>query len=259
MIEPLYPRERASWLLRLRVALLPRTARHRGQILPPSHLRFCGRELASHENFLSSGENDVDRLVEHCGLSLESRVLDIGCGTGRLPIGLLSRFGGLRQYVGIDVNGPAIQWCRRFIEARHEGFTFQWVDVVNERYNPEGGAVDESFRLPFEDGSFDVVFLYAIFPHLVTTEVEIYLREIRRVLDQKGWVVATSFVEDGVPPMTVNPEDYKRPWSGPVNCIRYERTFFDSLIERAGLQVERFDFAEGMDGQSYYWMRVRHS
>jgi hypothetical protein len=51
--------------------------------------------------------------------------------------------------------------------------------------------------------------------------------------------------------VTVNPEGYLGcEWSGPRNCIRYERAFFVSLLEDAGLRIERFVHRGGRFGAS---------
>ena len=41
-------------------------------------------------------------------------ILEIGCGFGRLPIGLLQVFDSI-NYLGIDVHKASIDWCKKFL------------------------------------------------------------------------------------------------------------------------------------------------
>ena len=81
--------------------------------LPPAHMRQCTAEFRNDEFFVESIEREVHKLAEHCGLNDDSRVLEIGCGSGRLPIGLMSTDQSIESYVGVDVDAEAIRWCKR--------------------------------------------------------------------------------------------------------------------------------------------------
>jgi SAM-dependent methyltransferase len=121
--------KRASALLRLD------TVHYGEQVLPASYLRLCGTEFRDDAHFLRSGVHEADRLTEYLGLTRASALLDIGCGFGRLAIGVLDRIGEIHKYVGVDVSPTAVTWCNRHIAGRHPGFTFVHLDVRNERYN----------------------------------------------------------------------------------------------------------------------------
>jgi SAM-dependent methyltransferase len=225
-----------------------------GSTIPTRRLRFGGENFARDEDFVRSSEREAERLVHEFGLSPETRLLDVGCGPGRLPIGILRRVGEIAAYEGVDVDPAAVRWCRRHIEGEHATFRFRLLDVANSRYNPGGGADAAASRLPFEDASFDIVYLYSVFSHMLENDVRTYVREFRRVLAPGGKVFLTAFVEDDVPPVMENPPDYLRPWSGPLHCVRYERAFFEGLAADAGLHVERFVHGEETDGQSAVYL-----
>jgi SAM-dependent methyltransferase len=221
-----------------------------GTPIPVRLLRFGGKNFARGEDFVASGEREADRLVRDFGLSRDSRLLDVGCGPGRLAIGILRRVGEIAAYRGVDVDPAAVRWCERHIAREHPSFRFQLLDVANPRYNPGGQADAAAVRLPFDDASFDLIYLYSVFSHMLADDVRAYLREFRRVLVPGGKAFATAFIEEGVPPVQENPPNYLRPWSGPLHCVRYDRAFFDSLAEEAGLHVERFAHGGETDGQS---------
>jgi SAM-dependent methyltransferase len=177
-------------------------------------------------------------------------LLEVGCGPGRLPIGILRRRAAMRSYCGVDVNGAAVGWCQRHIESAHPAFQFFHLDLQNARYNPAGARIGAGFRLPFESRSFDVIYLYSVFSHMGEEDVERYLAEFRRLLAPGGRVFLTLFVEEGVPPVTVNPPDYRREWRGALHCVRYQRGHFEDLLARHSLQLLSLHHGTETDGQS---------
>jgi SAM-dependent methyltransferase len=96
-----------------------------------------------------------------------ARILEIGCGEGRL-YRQLRGYGYTAEYVGIDVAEYLI----------HD----------NERRHPEAEwKVANVYRIPYEEGSFDICFSLYVLEHLVYPESA--LREMVRVLRPRGRVV----------------------------------------------------------------------
>jgi ubiquinone/menaquinone biosynthesis C-methylase UbiE len=223
-------------------------------VLPAKHLRFGGKEFKNDDFFLSSAHSEAQRLVRHCGLGKASAVLDIGCGVGRLPIGILDKVGDIQSYRGIDIQSKSIQWCKLRIESSHPSFQFQLIDVRNRCYNPSGSPINGSFKLPFDAGSFDIIYLYSVFSHMMPDDVSIYLREFSRLLRPDGRVFLTAFLEEGVPDAMENPPDYKMKWNGPLHCVRYNNFFFTRLACEAKLQMSHFEYGQETDGQSAVYL-----
>lgn len=236
---------------------IPETAEYKEATLPAKHLRFCGPAFLDDKYFFESALAEADRLVEHSGLSTTSRILDVGCGVGRLPIGILSRIGEIRHYRGIDVSKKSIRWCQHFITQPHPNFKFIHIDVKNPRYNPYGKAIDSDFRLPFDDHEFDIIYLYSVFSHMVIEDVRAYLDEFRRLLTPLGKIFMTAFIEEGVPDVTINPRDYVRSWIGALHCVRYGKDFFVSLLEENDFAVDHFDHGKEVDRQSALYVSRR--
>ena len=197
------------------------------------------------------------RLEHHFGLTRAGTVLDVGCGVGRLAIGLLVRLGELAAYRGFDVDRSDVEWCSRHIGRHHPGFAFFHVDMANARYNPEGEPVRADTRLPFADESFDAVYANSVFTHMEAGDVRVYLHEIGRMLRHDGGAFVTAFVEPDVPEVAVNPPDYMDRWSGPLHCVRYESGYFEYMIEDAGLRIDRFDHRAFTVGQSAFYLSKR--
>lgn len=221
--------------------------------LPPTRFRMGGEHFRSDEGFLAGAEADVRTLVEHAGLGPDSRVLDWGCGAGRLNIGIKRTFGHVRRYHGVDVQEPLIRWARQNLRDEHTGFSL--VNAHNDRYNPEGEA---SYSIPQPDGTVDVFHAYSVFSHMTTADVAGYSGDIARLLAPEGRAWLTAFAEEAVPDCVENPDDFRTlDWKGPLHCVRFNRQFLEALWWEAGLRVVSFVHGQETDGQSAYVLARR--
>ena len=139
-------------------------------------------------DFKAEGEGTRRHLIEECGLRPDEAVLDVGCGIGRDAVPLI---GHVRSYDGFDIMPEAIRWCQKNITPRHPNFRFRLADVRNDRYNPKGTQKASEYRFPYEDDSFDLVFLLSVFTHMLPRDMENYLSEIARVLKPGGRCVVS--------------------------------------------------------------------
>lgn len=144
--------------------------------------------------FARVGSRLVRILVEATGLEAHERVLDVGCGPGRVARLLTSHLSPSGSYEGFDVVPGAIQWCQRTISPRFPNFRFMHVDIRNEMYNPQGTIEPSEFAFPYPDADFDFAFLYSVFTHMLPADVERYLGEIGRVLRPGGRCLLTFFL-----------------------------------------------------------------
>lgn len=216
-----------------------------GIALPPVQLRKGGQHFDADSKFLDGGRRDARALVKQASLTNSSSVLELGCGPGRLPIGIIDELGGVGRYIGVDVEKEAIAWCRRHI--KRPGFQFVHINAANERYNPAGS---DDHRLPI-GGSFDVAYAYSVFSHMRTQDVRAYLAEFSRLLAPSGLAFVTAFVEADVPDEAVNPEGYLgQSWKGPLHCVRFSRSHFECLVADAGLAIRDISHGTERDGQS---------
>jgi arsenite methyltransferase len=113
------------------------------------------------------------RLVDRMGVKAGDRVLDVGCGTGRLARWLGDRVGPTGKVVGID---PLVERVTLARSQSTPGVTFE-----------VGRAEDLS---AYGDASFDAVCLSAVF-HWVSDKPKA-LTEVKRVLVCGGKVGATT-------------------------------------------------------------------
>ena len=155
--------------------------------VPPPEL------FAAREDYAAVARTLFDALVEVSGLRAGERVLDVGCGAGRVAAPLVDHLGPEGSYEGFDRNAGRIAFCNERIAPLHPRFRFQAVEVFNsERQKGTQRAGD--FTFPYPDDDFDVVFLFSVFTHMLPDGVERYLSEIARVLEPGGRTVITWFL-----------------------------------------------------------------
>jgi SAM-dependent methyltransferase len=216
--------------------------------LPPAAMRFMGE---SDERFLATGDESVAELREVVGLGDGERLLDVGCGYGRLAHALLRDGGFAGTYLGLDILPGPIAWCEEELAPRSGGrFSFRRIDVANERYRPEGGTPPERAELGVEPGSFDVAALISVFTHLDPPAVERYLHEIAAALTPGGRAFISAFLlnrswreleEAGRSPIPLPHRltsfcRYQDP-DDPLYAIGYKPAWLVARAEEAGLEL----------------------
>jgi SAM-dependent methyltransferase len=217
--------------------------RRGGPPVPPRHLSFVGGG-----DFEQTGREFLGYFRELGGLKQDDRVLDIGCGIGRMAMPLTEYLDG-GSYAGFDVGRQMVGWCSRNITARRPDFEFAWAPVYNAKYNPFGDVSGTEFRFPYEDASFDFAFATSLFTHLRRDEVRHYLAETARVLRPSGTCLLTFFL------LTPEAErevaagramlDFRHPIEGgmttdprqPEEAVAFPLGDVRSLLAEAGLQV----------------------
>jgi SAM-dependent methyltransferase len=133
-------------------------------------------------DFEEVGKDILQRLIEIGGLKPTERVLDVGCSVGRIAIPLTEYLKDGGSYEGFDIVPKEIKWCQKKISTRFPNFRFQLADVYNKVYNPYGKYRASEYKFPYDDESFDFIFLTSVFTHMITKDMENYLSEIARVL-----------------------------------------------------------------------------
>ena len=107
-----FPVDTLDLLLGRRDALTP----SKGKIFHnPNAYKRIGNKFFRH--FLDLGD-----------LKPDERVLEVGCGIGRMAVPLTRYLDG-GEYEGFDVMPEAIEWCQRNISSKYPNFRFQVADI----------------------------------------------------------------------------------------------------------------------------------
>jgi SAM-dependent methyltransferase len=145
-------------------------------------------------DFRRSGRRFVGFFREFGKLRPEERVLDVGCGVGRMAAPLTEYLSEKGSYEGFDIVREGIKWCQKAITHRFPNFRFRVADLYNKTYNPKGRFKAIDFPFPYPDESFDFVILTSVFTHMLPADTDHYLAEIARVLSPGGRCFATFFL-----------------------------------------------------------------
>lgn len=145
------------------------------------------------------------------------RVLDLGCGNGRL-FELLKK----NKYIGVD-------FSKKLIEKAKEkyGNHFQIADI---------------FSLPFSDDYFDSIWIIAVFHHIPSKKLRLKaLEEMGRVLRKNGKIIMTCWYLFKFPfrkNIIISPKKLK--------VQRYYHAFtkkeLKKLFQKAGFKIEELKY-----------------
>ena len=203
---------RALVSIRLRAAdLLDTVSGRRDRLTPPRRLSLYvgpGDFRATGEEFLGLFRTTVD-------LGPHDRVLDIGCGIGRMARVLVPVLRPPGSYDGFDIAEPGIRWCQAHYGDTPAQFRFKHADVHNSVYNPAGRDTPETYTFPYGDGSFDLAIATSVFTHLLPGAADHYLAQAARVLAPNARLFATWFLTEDhqspPPPFSARSIDRRRP------------------------------------------------
>lgn len=203
------------------------------------------------EQFLETGRADVAAAVEWLS-SLGAgprwgRVLDFGCGAGRLSQALAAH---ADEVIGVDVSPPMLEAARGLNPPPHCRF------VLNE-------ASDLS---AFGSGDFDLVYSELVLQHLPPAVIDAYLREFVRVLSPGGvallqcttrplWTFK-GMVWRLVPgPVVRLAQRLVLRYPAPMRMTRFEPSRVHEVVRSAGGTVLATDT---VDDRSTHWRSTRY-
>jgi SAM-dependent methyltransferase len=113
-------------------------------------------------------------LLVHAGLMPQHRLVDVGCGSGRLATALAGYLQG--GYLGTDVVPEMLDYARRKSPA---AWRFE---------------LSETLTIPCADAWADCICFFSVFTHLLPEESYCYLLDARRAL-RPGGLLVFSFLE----------------------------------------------------------------
>jgi ubiquinone/menaquinone biosynthesis C-methylase UbiE len=232
----------------------------RGRDLPPHHLR----DYVGGGDFTAIGEEHLRYFIGYGKLRPEHKVLDVGCGSGRMALPLTRYLSPQSEYYGFDPSARSIEWCREHITTRYPNFHFEVADLLSDAYNPQGRYHPDNFRFPYQDDTFDFVFLTSVFTHLFPSALKNYFSEIVRVLRKDGRSFITYFL--------LNPEsialieqrksslNFTHPLEGcwtafpenPEGALGFDETMIRGLYEAGGMRIELLQYGAWCGRQSEY-------
>jgi ubiquinone/menaquinone biosynthesis C-methylase UbiE len=127
------------------------------------------------ERFVADGRSIAKRVAAHiktfAGHVSDPKILDFGCGCGRVALPMYFDHGALTHACDIDASATA--YLGRVLP----------IDVRTTPFKPP---------LPYDDNTFDVVYSISIWTHLVEADQLAWLAEMRRIIKPGGYLMPTT-------------------------------------------------------------------
>lgn len=144
--------------------------------LPPDYLMYESFQI-NYRKYYNEGAKVAGEIVErfkkHSDLK-GKKILDWGCGPGRIIRHLPEEVGNDCQFYGTDYNKKSIEWCSENLKGIH--FNHNKLEA----------------SLPYEDDFFDVIYGLSIFTHLSEKMHIDWFNELKRVLKPGGIMYLTT-------------------------------------------------------------------
>lgn len=215
------------------------------RMTPPKGKIFIGSG-----DFKQQGQRLLKVLIDKGGLMPYHRVLDIGCGIGRLAVPLTKYLNEKGSYEGFDIVKSGIDWCKKRVGKSFPNFKFHHINLKNDLYNLKTSNEAKNYIFPYNDCEFDMVFLFSVFSHMIPTDVDNYLYQIHRVLKDGGVCVATFFIlneeshtlmrqNDGLQFNHERETYYLLDNNVKEANVAYKEKFLLHMIEKNNLKIER--------------------
>lgn len=234
---------RASHAISLRAAdVTDRLLGRADRFTPPRRLRG----YVGDSDFRATGEEFAGHFRDLGGLAPGHRVLEIGCGIGRMARALVPVLRPPGSYDGFDIVREGIDWCRAHYVDTPVPFRFVHADLRNSAYNPDGAERAADYRFPFADGAFDFVFATSLFTHVLADAADHYLAEAARVLAPGGrlfttWLLLSDARRATPPPPFRRLGDTVLPGAVADPEVPEDAVAYDEWWVRETLEVHGFD------------------
>ncbi len=124
-----------------------------------------------------------DKVIAHSGIKPGMTVLELGSGSGAFTTFVQRAVGNHGKLYALDLQPGMLKQLRRKL-AKPENRDINNIVIVHA----------SAYEMPFEDRSFDLVYMVTVFPEIPDRGRA--LREIKRVLKPGGILAVTEFLPD---------------------------------------------------------------
>ncbi|MTE25993.1 class I SAM-dependent methyltransferase [Winogradskyella ouciana] len=149
--------------------------KHPNVKLPPDYLMYESFQM-NYDKYYNGGLQMAKSLTDHFKNHIElenKRILDWGCGPGRIIRHMPKVINKGCEFFGTDYNEKSIAWCSKNLPGIH--------------FNKN----ELTASLPYEDDSMDVIYGISIFTHLSEQMHYDWFNELYRVLKPNGIMLLT--------------------------------------------------------------------
>ncbi len=150
------------------------------------------------------------KLLTDLGLTPDSHVLDVGCGTGLLTTAAERFLSAKGLYWGTDLASEAVEYCKKRFTRPNFHFVANGMTTI-----------------PITGEKFDAITYYSVFTHTYPDETALLLAESKRLLAPGGFIFADMFTS----PLVMRA-------AGSRYAVEVNREHMLRLAEAVGLRAE---------------------
>jgi SAM-dependent methyltransferase len=162
--------------------------------VPQAMLNYIGSGEAGQSGYRLIGFIYFYHLLKLIGIRGNSRIMDIGCGAGRIGFGLAPFLHAEKgEYIGFDTWGDGIQWAHDNLRPLYPLLSFNTL-TAPEQGRRKGYMAEYAAEIPVDSNSFDLVISTSLFTHLKQVAYMSYLQQIHRALKLNGVALITAFL-----------------------------------------------------------------
>lgn len=206
---------------------------------------------------VTSGEWVLAYLATQAPDHYTRRVLDVGCGDGRVASAYARAAVAALRYTGFDIHAGRIAALNRLFSraalADGSDYRFHHADVFHSYYNPGGTIEPERIDYPFIWGEperrFDLIFYNSVFSHMALPVIRRHLGQACGVLDPDGVIWMTTYLidSDQEPPYVFGASSFSTPYGGglsatpdnPEGAVAHFEPMMAEVVAEAGLRIVR--------------------
>ena len=143
------------------------------------------------------GEFCFHNIKLHLTLGPEERVLDFGCGIGRVLLQVANHLPPTASIVGMDIMPEVIAFCRDHISPIFDHATFDLIEGSNVHYDKyiKGATAKKKAEIIRTYGShFTKAYAFSVFTHVDLADFSTLLRFVGELLSPRGDFMFTCFL-----------------------------------------------------------------
>ncbi len=149
---------------------------HPNVVLPPDYLIYESFAI-NYKKYYTDSIDTAHWIANHFGKHIElkdKKILDWGCGPGRVIRHLPGVVGNGCEYYGTDYNSKSIDWCKQ--------------NIPEVKFNLNSLEA----KLPYPNNYFDAIYGISIFTHLSEQLHHEWYQELHRILKPGGILFLTT-------------------------------------------------------------------
>lgn len=196
-----------------------------------------------------------------------AKILDFGCGIGRVLASLRKQGVVSQPIVGMDIMPPVVDFCNAHLKPNMPGLNFELINDKNDHYDQfieqNSGKSQDVLTLEYKN-YFNVGYAFSVFTHVTKQDFGSLLKFVSSMMVPGGRFLFTCFelnefsrymIRHG---QSMFPLTNKEEWEGgqilvgdgrdPLAFIAFDRSLVEQMVWDAGMAITKVEYGCWMGG-----------